>query len=169
MLHVDDMSADVGQRFNNQDNQLSSFLKDTEGVKSSTDLITISQTNNDANDTAENNSQSTFDVVKTGTVKVNETDKAEEIARNKAELMANFRAQSSAVKQIRNMDRNLKISDYKVMDDSESESEEDEDNPVKDLKYREQILQWVVDADFTKEVSLTEIARHKFKLDDDEV
>lgn len=27
----------------------------------------------------------------------------------------------------------------------------------------------MVDADFTKEISLTEISRHKFKLDDDEV
>ena len=53
--------------------------------------------------------------------------------------------------------------------DSNAGEEEEEDDPAKDAMYKEQILKWVVDADFTKEHSLTEIARHKFKLDAEEV
>ena len=52
--------------------------------------------------------------------------------------------------------------------EAESSGAEDTDDPVKNAIYKEQILKWVVEADFSKEISLTEIARHKFKLEQDE-
>jgi hypothetical protein len=45
---------------------------------------------------------------------------------------------------------------------------EDEDNPEVQKKYRNQLLQWVVDADFSQEFSLQKITEHKFRVDYDE-
>jgi len=48
------------------------------------------------------------------------------------------------------------------------EMSEDEDNPEVQKKYRHQLLQWVVDADFSQEFSLQRITEHKFRVDYDE-
>ena len=57
---------------------------------------------------------------------------------------------------------------YEQSDDHVSNSDEDED-PVRDAMYKKQILAWVTNADFSQEISLKDIAKHKFRLNQDEV
>jgi len=49
------------------------------------------------------------------------------------------------------------------------EPDSDEDNdPVKIAANKRTLLEWVVDVDMTKEISLLTLANHPFKLDSDE-
>lgn len=45
---------------------------------------------------------------------------------------------------------------------------EDEENPEVQKKYKHQLLEWVVDADFAQEFSLAKITENKFRVDYDE-
>ena len=54
-------------------------------------------------------------------------------------------------------------------DEEDEEDLDDADDPVKQAEYKRQILEWVTNADFTREVSLAKIAKHRFRLDDDEI
>ena len=45
----------------------------------------------------------------------------------------------------------------------------DEDNPEILAASKKDLLEWVTEADFAKEISLTTISSHKFKLDNEEV
>ena len=46
---------------------------------------------------------------------------------------------------------------------------DDEDNPEFLAASKKELLEWVTEADFAKEISLTTISSHKFKLDNEEV
>ena len=47
-------------------------------------------------------------------------------------------------------------------------SDDEDENPVQIALNKQALLEWLTVADFTKEVSLTKISGHKFKLDPDE-
>jgi len=60
---------------------------------------------------------------------------------------------------------NLRINDQTPADFSEDDEESDEKNALN----KQTLLEWVTVADFTKEISLTTISGHKFKLDEEEM
>ena len=53
-------------------------------------------------------------------------------------------------------------------EEKEDYSDEDE-NPVNVAANKRALLEWVTAADFSQEISLTDIAKHKFKLDSAEL
>ena len=48
-------------------------------------------------------------------------------------------------------------------------SEDDDDHPRNKALNKQALLEWVTIADFTKEISLTKIAHHKYKLEPEEI
>ena len=63
-------------------------------------------------------------------------------------------------------DHHLSSQNLDVGEAYDSDYEENEQN-IKDNKQK--LLDWVVDADFTKDLSLANMANHKFRLDSEEV
>ena len=48
-------------------------------------------------------------------------------------------------------------------------SDDDDDHPRNKALNKQALLEWVTVADFTKEISLTKIAHHKYKLEPEEI
>ena len=53
--------------------------------------------------------------------------------------------------------------------DTPADFSDDDEDPAANSLNKQALLEWLTVADFTKEISLTNIAGHKFKLDSDEL